>query len=176
VLLERPKLAHRATVHTIGPAVQITVAALPLHVAKRTAVVALAQPERVLTLATAAPGPAPAISPTSTPLPTISATPAVIAEDTSARGSDVPLGGWGQTFEHPLIADDSALDDLRAHYHAVSRATIEVDETGKPLRVMLPAGLADDVRADLERALMDLRYVPAECNGLHCAGTLELIL
>jgi hypothetical protein len=44
------------------------------------------------------------------------------------------------------------------------------------MRVALPASLAADARTELERKLMEMRYVPAECNGLRCQGTLELVL
>jgi hypothetical protein len=108
------------------------------------------------------------------PLPSPSATPvATIAEASSARGIEVPAGGWGQNFESPLVADDTTLADLRARYH-VANVSIEVDDSGHATRVTLPSGLPDDVRADLERRLMELRYVPAECNGLRCPGTLAL--
>jgi hypothetical protein len=178
VPLERPLLAHRAMVHTTGPVVLIAIADSAAHAAKHVAVVTVAEPSAQDRAPAADAVPAPVLeqSPAPTPLPTISASPAVIAEDKSARGSDVPPGGWGQSFEHPLVADDVALGDLRSKYHAASHASIAVDESGKPVKVTLPAGLSDDVRADLEHALMQLRYVPAECNGLHCPGTLELTL
>jgi hypothetical protein len=109
------------------------------------------------------------------PLPSPSATPvATLAEASSARGIEVPAGGWGQNFESPIVADDTTLADLRARYHVVASVSIEVDDSGHATRVTLPSGVPDDVRADLERRLMELRYVPAECNGLRCPGTLAL--
>jgi hypothetical protein len=170
----RPILAHRATVRTTGPVVRIVLAAAPARAAKRVALFLPESPQVPVATAVSTPVPVPSQAPT--PQPSASATPAVIAEDKSARGFDVPPGGWGQSFEHPLVADDSALGDLRNRYHAVSHVSIDVDETGKPIRVTLPAGISDDIRTELERALMDLRYVPAECNGLRCAGTLDLAL
>jgi hypothetical protein len=94
----------------------------------------------------------------------------------SARVVDVPAGGWGQNFAEPIVADDADLTDLHTRYHDVAKASIEVDDSGHATRVVLPAGLSDDQRADLERRLMALRYIPAECNGLHCAGTIVLTL
>jgi hypothetical protein len=94
----------------------------------------------------------------------------------SARVVDVPAGGWGQNFAEPIVADDADLADLHTRYHDVSKASIEIDDSGHATRIVLPAGLNDDQRADLERRLMALRYIPAECNGLHCAGTLVLTL
>ena len=115
----------------------------------------------------------PAASPSPAPTPT--AAPA-LADAGSAHGIDVPAGGWGQNFERPIVADETALADLKTRYHDVARASVDVDETGHAVSVTLPAGLPQDLRADLERRLMELRYVPAECNGLHCAGTLQLTL
>jgi hypothetical protein len=184
-LLKRPEIAHRARVHTAGRPVTIALAAAPARAAKPIVVIAVfataSAPARAGSAsadrrpANAAPGTL-VVAATPTPVPTATATPISVADDRSAHGADLPPGGWGQTFEHPLVADDAALDDLRARFHAAANASIEVDETGNPLRVMLPDGLAEDVRADLQRALMDLRYVPAECNGLRCSGTLDLTL
>jgi hypothetical protein len=110
-------------------------------------------------------------------MPTPSATPAAtVAEASSTRGIEVPPGGWGQNFESPIVADDATLAELRARYHDVAGVSVEVDDSGHATRVTLPNGLPDDVRADLERRLLELRYVPAECNGLRCAGTLAFSL
>ncbi|MBD5656323.1 MAG: hypothetical protein IAI50_14255 [Candidatus Eremiobacteraeota bacterium] len=88
----------------------------------------------------------------------------------------MPPGGWGQSFEKPLIADDAALADLRSRYHARSAVTVDVDEAGHATRIVLPSGLTDDVRAEIEKRLRELRYVPAECNGLRCDGTLQILI
>ena len=115
--------------------------------------------------------------PVATPSPAPTATPAAtLADAANAHGLEIPAGGWGQNFERPLVADESALADLHARYHAVASASVEVDETGHAVRVTLPANVPDDARADIEHRLMALRYVPAECNGLHCAGTLQITL
>lgn len=115
-------------------------------------------------------------APTETPTPAVATPAPARVVEASARGIDVPPGGWGQSFERPLVVDETALSELRAHYHAASTVTIEVDETGHAIRISLPAGLADDVRAELEKRLRELRYVPAECNGLRCTGTLQVLL
>jgi len=86
----------------------------------------------------------------------------------------MPPGGWGQSFGHPLIADDAQLAELKSRYHLTAAIAIEVD--GHAMRVALPASLAAHARTELERKLMEMRYVPAECNGLRCQGTLELVL
>jgi hypothetical protein len=118
-----------------------------------------------------------AVAPPVPAAPTPSPSPSPAAADaSSSRIVDVPVGGWGQNFEQPIVADDTELADLRARYHDAAHASIEVDDSGHATRVVLPAGLTEDQRADLERRLMALRYVPAECNGLHCAATLVLTL
>ena len=119
-----------------------------------------------------APSPPPSAAATSSPEPAT----AIGSEQIAARGVDVPPGGWGQSFERPLVADESALDTLRSRYHASGSVRVEVDDSGRATRVSLPAGLPDDVRAELERRLLDLRYIPAECNGLRCIGTLQLVI
>ncbi len=111
------------------------------------------------------------VPPTPQP-PAASPTPALLA----VRRGDVPPGGWGQTFERPLIADESALEALRARFRGTHAIRIEVDEAGRATRVTLPGSLPTDVRAALERELLELRYVPAECNGLRCGSTLQLSL
>ncbi len=90
----------------------------------------------------------------------------------------MPPGGWGQSFEKPLIADDAALSALRAEVHAATPivAVVDVDDGGHVTHVTLPSSLDDDARADLERRLRELRFVPAECNGQRCDGTLQLLL
>jgi hypothetical protein len=121
--------------------------------------------------------PVPALAATPAPAPSTSpVAAAALADASSPRFIDVPQGGWGQNFERPIVADDAALADLRSRYHDVARVSVEVDDSGHATHVFLPNGLADDERAELERRLMALRYVPAECNGLHCAGTLQLTL
>lgn len=95
---------------------------------------------------------------------------------TSIRGADVPSGGWGQTFVKPLVADDDALASVRADYHASVVATVDVDESGRATRVTLPASFAGDAKSEIEKRLLALRYVPAECNGLRCTGTLQVTI
>jgi hypothetical protein len=111
----------------------------------------------------------PTPAPTATPAPT----PAAQLAETSAHGGDASSGGWGQTFEKPLVADEAALAELRSRYHA-GAALVEVDDTGRAIAITLPAGLSGDVREQLEKRLRELRFVPAECNGLRCNGKLQI--
>ena len=95
---------------------------------------------------------------------------------TSGRDYGIPAGGWGQNFDKPLVADDSALSDLHARFHGSATVTVIVDDTGRATKVILPDAIPGDARDEIERLLLTLRYVPAECNGLHCSGTLQINL
>jgi len=137
-------------------------------------------PERAPSAA-AAPLRTPATAPasplaTATAVATATASPAPEERRIAESGVDVPSGGWGQSFEKPLVADDAALSSLRAKFHGTAPIVVAVNQAGHAVSVSLPVGLSPDARADLERRLRELRYVPAECNGLRCDGTLELTL
>jgi hypothetical protein len=104
---------------------------------------------------------------TATEPPTPPPTPAAVLVD-------APVGGWGQNFRDPVVLDDGALAALRARYHGAI-AHVDVDEEGHATHVSVQGpGLDAEALAALERRLFDLRYVPAECNGLRCAASLEL--
>ncbi len=124
-----------------------------------------AMPTPTTTLATA--------EPTAAPTPSPTGVPRVVA---ARAESGIPPGGWGASFEKPLVADEAALDDLRARYRGARTVRVDVDEAGHATRVIGPANMPSDQRAALEHELLALRYVPAECNGLRCGGTLQLSL
>lgn len=111
--------------------------------------------------------------PTAAPTPSPTGVPRVVA---ARAESGIPPGGWGASFEKPLVADEAALDDLRARYRGARTVRVDVDEAGHATRVIAPANMPSDQRAALEHELLALRYVPAECNGLRCGGTLQLSL
>jgi len=124
-----------------------------------------------------------AAAPTAAPLPT--AAPVTATQPTAAavvmtsaiessRGDDVPSGGWGQSFEHPLVADEGALSDLRAKYHFAAAITVDVDRDGHAVKIDFPPAIPADVRDEIEKRLTALRYIPAECNGLRCAAPLTV--
>lgn len=94
----------------------------------------------------------------------------------AARDGDAPPGGWGQSFAKPLVADESALATLHARFRGVRAIAIDVDASGRATHVAIPESVTGEARADLARTLLALRYVPAECNGLRCVGTLQLAL
>jgi len=105
-------------------------------------------------------------SPSPEPAP---ATPAVAAPLAATHGGDVPIGGWGQ-FAKPLVADETALGELRAKYHVA--ASVLVDEAGHAIRVIFNRAPSADARTEIEQRLLALHYLPAECNGVRCSGTL----
>ena len=113
-------------------------------------------------------------APTSAPTDASNPGPAPSAA-VSRSVEPAPPGGWGQNFHDPTVLDDAALKDLRAHYPGSAVAHIEVDADGHPTRVSVEGGGLDaDSRAQIERQLSSLRYVPAECNGLPCAAAFDL--
>jgi len=177
VLKRAPEPAYRAAAPVVASAIE---RAAPARARSR--IVATTQAASVTVAASTGAGAgatapqAPAL-PAASPSPAPTATPpSTLADAPSAHGVEIPPGGWGQNFERPLVADESAIADLHARYHAVASASVEVDDTGHAVRVTLPSNVPDDARADIEHRLMALRYVPAECNGLHCAGTLQISL
>lgn len=87
--------------------------------------------------------------------------------------AEAPPGGWGQNFRDPVVLDESSLAPLRARYRGVV-AHVDVDEEGHATRVSIDGAVDADARAEIERRLLATRFVPAECNGLRCAATLDL--
>ena len=174
-----PLGARRAAIGTHGVA---RANAPPRAIARATtsnlivdAMAAPGAPRTLLAHATVAETAAPVVAAQETATPA----PVVLAASKSANElADVPSGGWGQSFSKPLVADDDALASLRATLHATGPlvAEVTVDDTGHATHATLPASLADDVRAEIERRLLALRYVPAECNGLRCSATLSIAL
>jgi hypothetical protein len=160
----------RISQSALAPQTVRTVAFAGATSARRPAVSAAAVPEQPKEQVVAQP-PVSVVAASPAPSPSPAAPDA-----NSARVVDVPAGGWGQNFAEPIVADDADLTDLHTRYHDAAKASIEVDDSGHATHVVLPAGLSDDQRADLERRLMALHYIPAECNGLHCAGTLVITL
>ncbi len=129
--------------------------------------------ESAATLAPESSTPLAIAEPTSVAAPTPAATAPVVAVRAE---SGIPAGGWGASFEKPLVADETALDDLRARYRGARAIRIDVDDAGHATRVVAPASMPADLRSALEHELLALHYVPAECNGLRCGGTLQLSL
>ncbi|MBC5803631.1 MAG: hypothetical protein GIX03_11705, partial [Candidatus Eremiobacteraeota bacterium] len=95
--------------------------------------VATAAPERASSASAATqPPPAPSPSPraSATAVATTAASPAPEERRVAESGADVPFGGWGQSFEKPLVADDTALSALRAKFHGTAAIVVAVNEAG----------------------------------------------
>lgn len=102
--------------------------------------------------------------------------PVAVAVALVSRGDETPPGGWGQSFARPLVADEAELAALRSRYRGVRTIAIDVDASGRATHVEIPDSVTGDAREELTAMLLALRYVPAECNGLRCTGTLQLAL
>ncbi|GAC1299631.1 MAG: hypothetical protein NVSMB19_04310 [Vulcanimicrobiaceae bacterium] len=134
-----------------------------------------ATPEAVRTPDAALPPPADVAAVTT--LPPDAEAPSDVRPAVSAPpDGESPPGGWGQSFAKPLVADDAALATLHAKYGGIRTIAIDVDAAGHATHVAIPDSVTGEARAELARTLLAMRYVPAECNGLRCTGTLQLIL
>jgi len=160
---------------TIARASSVALGAVRDFVGSRPAVAATLEPRE----ASAVAAPAAPAAPAALAAPA-TATPAAAIVLTSsvqpASNRDGPNGGWGQNFERPLLADENAITDLRAKYHSSATISISVDENGRAISVFIPDSLSSDARSEIQKRLTALRYVPAECNGLRCQGTLQLVI
>jgi len=163
----KPSQASRAVVRGGGnsPVARITIATRPVAAPNPAAIVAVADPS-----------PTPNVQPP----PQIAATPAAVilaaAPLSSMRGQDGSVGGWGQNFERPLIADENAFNQLRAKYHFAVTIIISVDENGRAVAINIPDNVPSEARGEIERRLGALRYIPAECNGLRCPAPLSVVI
>ncbi len=69
----------------------------------------------------------------------------------------------------------SALAEIRALLGGPARIRVNVDETGQATVVEFVVPVSDpQIERAVRAKLLALHYVPADCNGLHCEGTLEL--
>ena len=110
----------------------------------------------------------PTVTPTASPEPT--ATPSAAAV---ARGSGIP-GGFGQNLQATFYQQAST-SGIRARLGARDVIVIRVDETGHATDVQFVRFSGDvAARGDLRETLLAMRYLPAECDGMRCAGSVEL--
>jgi hypothetical protein len=120
--------------------------------------VAIVRAAPVAAVATAVPSNSPPPAPqTATPIPANAAN----------------YGGlFSQDYPPALVAPDE-LTPIRAQLPGHVRVRIEIDEAGHATDVVFSGDLTDTELAERVRSqLLALRYVPADCNGLHCDGTL----
>jgi len=116
------------------------------------AVIATAAPAAV-SAATNAPAAAPAPSP-------------VVAQ------REEGIGNFGETY--PASIEPTARGTLLAGASGVL-VRIAVDENGRATAIEFVRGPADaTLRDELRTRLLAAHFIPAACNGLRCAGTLEL--
>lgn len=113
-------------------------------------------------VASAAPSPSP--EPTPSPLAVV------------ARGSGGIPGGFGQNQPATFYQQASA-GALRSRLAPHDVVRIRVDESGRATDVQFVRFNGDEsARSDLREALLGLRYLPAECDGMRCEGSIELHL
>jgi len=85
------------------------------------------------------------------------------------------FGGLFSENYPPALADPADLAVIRARHggHTPVSAEIDIDETGRAIDVRFASPVPDEA-PEIRAELLALRYVPADCNGLHCGGTLEI--
>jgi hypothetical protein len=110
---------------------------------------------------------APAVAATTAP----SAAPNA-ATAAPAAHNDEGIGNFGETY--PASIEPA----LRSSLVAVGSGfvvRVTVDEDGRPTSIEFVRGPPDaTLREQLRTKLLAARFIPAACNGLRCAGTVEL--
>jgi hypothetical protein len=82
------------------------------------------------------------------------------------------IGNFSETY--PASVEPSARSVLLAGVNGVT-VRITVDENGRATSIEFLRGPADAaLRDELRTRLLAAHFIPAACNGLRCAGTLEL--
>jgi hypothetical protein len=162
-------MARRAAVSLpLRPAASARAARAAIHERPRMTVALAAAPTTAptpsRTVAAAPPTPTP--TPLPTPAPAATAATVAAANDGGLFSQDYP----------PAFTAPGEFAALRARLTAPVHIRIEVDENGRATDVLFVRPLADPAVAQQIRSeLLALHYVPADCNGLHCEGTLEIV-
>jgi hypothetical protein len=126
--------------------------------------VALAVPTEVPTPTPTPMPPAAAATPAPTPAPV--ATAAVTARDDA-------IGNFGETY--PAAIDPQVRSAFFSGLAGSFDVRITVDDSGRATAVEFVRAPDDAaLREQLRARLLAAHFVPAACNGLRCAGTLEL--
>jgi hypothetical protein len=101
------------------------------------------------------------IAPVATPVPS-----PVVAQ------REEGIGNFGETY--PASIEPAARGVLLAGLNGIT-VRIAVDENGRATSIDFLRGPADAAaRDELRTRLLAMHFIPAACNGLRCAGTLEL--
>jgi hypothetical protein len=146
-----------AAEHRAGamPAPQATAVAKRAHALTQTRV-AVAQQQPVATVQ-AVQSSAPVASPAPSPV---------------AAQHEEGIGNFGETY--PAAVDPSARGTLMAGISGVV-VRVAVDENGRATAIEFLRPPADAAqREELRLRLLAAHFIPAACNGLRCAGTVEL--
>jgi hypothetical protein len=184
----RVVVQHRALAETVPvPQHELPVihAAVTVEHAARKLVVATEQRASYAPSQTAArkPQPAPALVTTqvaaaqptaaavATPAPT-TAPPAAPAPSPVVAQREEGIGNFSETY--PASIDPSARGQLFAGVNGFV-VRITVDENGRATSIEFVRPPADaSLREELRTRLLAAHFIPAACNGLRCAGTVEL--
>lgn len=106
----------------------------------------------------------------SQPAPT--SAPATPAPSPVAAQRDDGIGNFGETY--PAAVDPSLRATLFAGISGIV-VRVTVDESGHATSVEFVRAPADSAqREELRTRLLAARFIPANCNGLRCTGTVEL--
>ncbi len=139
----------------------------PAPTAVRTAPPRPSLVKAVVRVAVAQPTAAPVAQAAATSVPAASPAPVAVA----AR-SEEGIGNFGETY--PAALEPSLRGTLLAGVAGFD-VRIAVDENGHATSIEFVRAPADPAQRDELRArLLAARFIPAACNGLRCAGTLEL--
>lgn len=110
-----------------------------------------------------------------TPRPTAVSMPPPTPAPTATPVAATNFGGLFSQNYPPAFASPADLAAIRARLDGPVRIRVEIDETGQATEVRFLTPVSDETQAQAIRtALLALRYVPADCNGLHCEGMLEI--
>lgn len=106
------------------------------------------------------------------PAPPPTARPAPITTPLAAE-RDAGIGNFGESY--PARPMPGMLEGLRSKIAGHAFVRVAVDERGHATSVVIVSGIDNpSVREDVTRTLLAATYIPASCNGLGCAATLEL--
>jgi TonB family protein len=125
----------------------------------------------------------PTQTPTAMPEPSAAARVAVAAEPpalpSATPATDVPAerdagpGNFGESY--PARPMPGMLEALRSRLSGHVVVRVAVDERGRATNVVIVSGIDDPaLRDEVTRTLLAASYIPASCNGLGCAATVEL--
>jgi hypothetical protein len=106
---------------------------------------------------------------TAMPAPPATATPAPAA----AVAREAGIGNFGE--DYPAKVDPQSRGGLFAGINDAVQLRVTVDESGHVVAIEFVRAPSDPAMVqELRNRLLAARFIPAVCNGLHCAGTVPL--